>query len=181
MKDRLKQIRVTLRYNQQQMADELDCNVRAYRSYEYETRNLPIEVLKALNEKLNVNLNWLFTGKGPTFNPLQTEPFADCDCPEIFDNFKTLHKRYNKILAEKGMTDFDAAELTNIPLSRLHKIGLGKAEISMQEFLKLRSKINFDANWFLLDLSSDNTNNDTEQFSTEEVELIKKLYKKVTS
>ncbi len=180
MKDRLKQIRVTLRYNQQQMAEQLDCNVRAYRSYEYETRSLPAEVIKSLNEKLNVNLNWLFTGKGTTFNPTKVKPFSDCDCPEIFDNFKMLHKRYNKMIAEKGLSDFDASELTDIPLSRLHQIGLGKTDISMGELLKMRSKINFDANWFIFGLSSDIANTEN-QFSTEEVELIKKLYKKINS
>lgn len=67
LKERLKQIRLFFKFNQQQMADRLSIDVRKLRSYEYETKNYPVDFLILLVNVLNVNINWLLTGKGEMF------------------------------------------------------------------------------------------------------------------
>lgn len=67
MKDRLKQIRLTLGYNQQQIASLLGVELNTYKGYEYKTKNFPNDFLVLLINILNVNVNWLLTGKGSMF------------------------------------------------------------------------------------------------------------------
>ena len=67
MKDRLKKIRVTLGYNQQEMANKLGFELTTYRSFEYKSKNFPVEFLNSLINKFSVNINWLLTGKGSMF------------------------------------------------------------------------------------------------------------------
>lgn len=91
LKDRLKQIRLTLGYNQQEMAEKLSIEVRKLRSYEYETKNFPLDFLISLINVFDVNINWLLTGKG-----------------EMFQNFKVKEKdeftlRVEDILRQNGL------------------------------------------------------------------------------
>lgn len=67
MKDALRQIRNKLGYSQQEFADKLSIEVRKLRSYEYEAKNYPNNFLKALVDRLDVNLNWLIADKGEMF------------------------------------------------------------------------------------------------------------------
>ena len=67
MKERLKKLRSTLGYSQQAMADKLLIDVRKLRSYEYETKNFPVDFLLSLINVFNVNINWFLTGKGEMF------------------------------------------------------------------------------------------------------------------
>ncbi len=67
MKERLKQIRLKLGYNQQEMANILGIELNTYRGYEYKTKNFPDILLKALLTKLQVNINWLLSGFGEMF------------------------------------------------------------------------------------------------------------------
>ncbi len=49
------------------MAEKLGIDVRRLRSYEYQTKNYPNELLESLVNNLNVNLNYLITGHGEMF------------------------------------------------------------------------------------------------------------------
>lgn len=181
MTNRLKEIRLTLGYNQQKMADILCCNIRTYRSYEYDERNTPDEIVILLNSELNINLNWYFTGQGSMFIAQETNQFEECDDNSILENFKSFYERYTKMLADLNTTDYKVSRRTGISESRLEKIGLGDAVISMEEFIKLRSKYMFDANWLLFNKEfCHNNSNADDELSSDEIAALKKLAKKFT-
>ncbi len=67
LRERLKQIRITLGYNQKEIAEKLGYELTTYRSFEYKSKNLPVEFLSALICTFSVNINWLLTGNGDMF------------------------------------------------------------------------------------------------------------------
>lgn len=181
MTNRLKEIRLTLGYNQQKMADKLCCNIRTYRSYEYEERSTPDEITILLNSELNINLNWYFTGQGAMFITPVTEQFEECDDNAILENFKNFYDRYTKMLADLNTTDYEVSKRTGISESRLEKIGLGDAAITMEEFIKLRSKYAFDANMLLFNKGfCKDSSTSADELSSDEIAALKKLAKKFT-
>ncbi len=179
MINRLKEIRLTLGYNQQYMADKLECNLRTYRSYEYEDRNTPDEIARLLNSELNVNLNWYFTGVGPMFINSVKKTDDICEDPTIIKKFRLFYKRYTKLLAEYNLTDYEVSRLTGINETRLEKIGLGIADITMEEFIKLRSQLPFDSNQLLFDEKFENSTEPEAGLSAEELAVLKKLAQKI--
>ncbi|MDO5437268.1 MAG: helix-turn-helix transcriptional regulator [bacterium] len=92
MKDRLKQIRLTLGYNQQQFAEKLGVELNTYKGYEYKTKNFPSELLIALANILDVNLNWLLTGKGSMFS-----------APDFMEIKKEIIKEVSEIFKKRGI------------------------------------------------------------------------------
>lgn len=181
MTNRLKEIRLTLGYNQQKMADELDININTYRGYEYNKRDLPEDFVLKLSDILNVNIHYLYTGEGSMFIVPETNQFEECDDNSILENFKSFHERYTKMLADLNITDYKVSKRTGISESRLEKIGLGDAVISMEEFIKLRSKYVFDADWLLFNKEfCHNNSNADDELSSDEIAALKKLAKKFT-
>lgn len=181
MKENLKKIRLTLGYNQQKMADELDIPLRTYMGYEYKAKVYPTDFLSKLVNILNVNLHYLYTGQGTMFITPGTEQFEECDDNAILENFKNFHKRYTKMLADLNTTDYEVSKRTGISESRLEKIGLGDAAITMEEFIKLRSKYAFDANMLLFNKGfCKDSSTSADELSSDEIAALKKLAKKFT-
>ena len=181
MKENLKKIRLTLGYNQQKMADELDIPLRTYMGYEYKAKIYPTDFLLKLSDILNVNLHYLYTGEGSMFITPGINQFEECDDNRVLENFKDFHMRYTKMIADLNTTDYKVSKRTGISESRLEKIGLGDTVITMEEFIKLRSKYVFDANMLLFNkgFCQDNSEPDNE-LSSDEIAALKKLAKKFT-
>jgi len=181
VKENLKKIRLTLGYNQQKMADELNIPLRTYMGYEYKAKIYPTDFLLKLSDILNVNIHYLYTGEGSMFIVPETNQFEECDDNSVLEDFKNFHTRYTKMLADSNTTDYKVSKRTGISESRLEKIGLGDAVITMEEFIKLRSKYVFDANMLLFNkgFCQDNPEPDNE-LSSDEIAALKKLAKKFT-
>jgi len=101
--ERLKLIRQNLKLTQKEMADLLGVTLNAYQRYEMGARSLSLEKLKILMEKLNVNLNWLLTGKGePFIRPEEynnlTRPAFDKTTLELVNLIKELPMEEQKLL-----------------------------------------------------------------------------------
>lgn len=180
MANYIKTIRLTLGYNQSEMAEKLGVNINTYRGYEYNKRDLPEDFLLKLTNILNVNLHFLYTGQGAMFINTDTTVFEKCEDEEISKNFKYLHVRYTKMLADSNTTDYEVSKRTGISESRLEKIGLGDASITMDELIKLRSKYVFDANELLFNKTvNTNTSEKDTEFTSEELAALKKLAQKI--
>lgn len=177
LKDTLKQIRLTLGYNQQQMADKLSIDVRKLRSYEYETKNYPINFLQALIDVFNVNVNWLLTGEGEIFisqceNTLQKHANDD-----ILKNLDTFYKRFNKLQKENELNDYQMSKQTGIAESRIEKLGLGKVLPNLDELNALKAHFDVSVDWLLYgDTPNSKCNNN--ELSTEEINILKKIVQK---
>lgn len=77
---------------QSDFALKLGISPRAYVNYERGERKPPYEVLIQLYETLDVNLNWLITGKGEMFNK---QPSASND--ELEQKVVEVMKKYGVI------------------------------------------------------------------------------------
>ena len=67
MKERIKQIRLKLGIQQGEFAEKLNVVQQQLSKYERGENKPSAEFLTVLNEKVNVNINWLLTGKGEMF------------------------------------------------------------------------------------------------------------------
>ena len=70
---RLKQIRKSLRYKADEMAEQLGIKTRTYGSYERNENMPPIEFATLICNKFNVNGNWFLTGMGEMFINSETK------------------------------------------------------------------------------------------------------------
>lgn len=73
MNERFKQLRKTLKLNQNNMATMLFVSQQTISNYESGRLSLPNEILDKLRKELKVNLNWLVSGDGEVF----TETWED--------------------------------------------------------------------------------------------------------
>lgn len=90
--NRLKEIRKSLRYTQEEMATHLEIPYRTYTSYERGENKPSYSMLNDLCKKENVNLNWFVTGEGNMFNTPQFEQVQD-----------ELALKVRSILREEGL------------------------------------------------------------------------------
>lgn len=65
---KLKEIRKSLSYTQDEMSVALAIPVRTYSSYERDENNPPYSILEILCSKYSVNLNWFIANIGDVFN-----------------------------------------------------------------------------------------------------------------
>lgn len=177
LKDNLKQIRLTLGYNQQQMADNLAIPIRTYMGYEYKAKVYPIDFLLKLVNILSVNLHYLYTGEGEMFisncgNTLKKQVNED-----IVKNLDTFYKRFNKIQKENDLNDYQISKQTGISESRIEKLGLGKVLPTLDELNALKSQFDISIDWLLYgDTPNSKCNNN--ELSAEEISILKKLVQK---
>lgn len=65
--ERFKQIRKTLGFSQTEFAEQLNKKLRIIQYYETNNYNITLDVLLLLQEKFNVNTDWLINGNGSMF------------------------------------------------------------------------------------------------------------------
>ena len=179
--NRLKELKKALKLTTEQLSKDLNMPARTLGSYERNESKIPLELLTKLCKEYAINPLWFSMGQGDMFITPETSQFEECDDNGVLKNFKNLHERFTQMLADLNTTDYKVSKRTGISESRLEKIGLGDAVFTMEEFLKLRSKYVFDANWLLFnkEFNSNNSNADDE-LSADEIAALKKLAKKFT-
>ena len=178
LKDRLKKIRTTLGYNQQDFASMLDIEVNTYRGYEYKTKNFPNSFLLRLMEVFNVSLDYLFSGQGSMFVENNKNSLS-LNCMEV--STKDFGKRYTKILAENNITDVEFSKITGISCGRLMKLGIGKLEPTIDDLNKIKSNIDVDIDWLLYGDTSTKSNAKSTQIndlSASELRVLKDIVKR---
>lgn len=76
VKDRFKSVRKSLNFTQKEFADKLNKDVTTIQYYEYGKLNITDGILLNLQEKFNVNIDWMRTGEGSMFLPEKKESTA---------------------------------------------------------------------------------------------------------
>lgn len=82
MKERIKQVRLELGMSQGDFANEINVVQQQLSKYERGENKPSADFLVKLIEKVNVNVNWLLTGKGTMFNVISAN-FNRADAVEI--------------------------------------------------------------------------------------------------
>lgn len=179
MKVRLKQIRLTLGYNQQEMAERLDIPTRTYMSYEYVSKGYPNSFIERLIYLFHVNINWLFTGEGEMFVSQTENTLEERDNKALLKNTETFHKRFNKLQAENKLNDYEMSKLLDISESRIEKLGIGKAEPTFEELCKIKAHFDVSIDWLLFgDAPYKSAQSEELTLSADEIAQLKLLAKK---
>jgi transcriptional regulator with XRE-family HTH domain len=90
--ENLKKVRIELGLSVAKFADKLEMSANTLTNYEQNRREPSLNLFVQLNKKLNVNLNWLVSGKGEMFN-----------APEYEDVKAEILKEVEKMLKERGL------------------------------------------------------------------------------
>lgn len=179
MKENLKKIRLTLGYNQQEMADKLNMPVRTYMGYEYKTKNLPDDFILKLVNILNVNLHYLYTGQGDMFISTCENTLTKRNNDDIVKNLDTFYKRFNQLQKENDLNDFLLSNLTGITEARIEKLGIGKVTPTFEELNALKSHFDVSIDWLLYgDSPCRNAQNSDNSLSADEITILKKMAQK---
>ncbi len=65
--ERFKQIRKTLGFSQTEFAEQLNKKLRMIQYYEANDSSITLDIILLLQEKFNVNTDWLINGEGSMF------------------------------------------------------------------------------------------------------------------
>ena len=149
MNKALKDVRLALGYSQQEMADCLNCNLRTYRGYEYETRGLPNEILSILNTKLNVNINWLITGLGAMFVNTNINTLFRCDNSFIDNKILSVGSSFNQIQKVNNLKDVEMEKILVIFEDDYIDIKNGQREPNFRILNNIKRAFNISIDWLL--------------------------------
>lgn len=149
MNTRLKQIRNFLKLNQQEMADNFNVQLVTYRNYEQGKRGLPLELIEKLNEKLNININWLFTGTGEIFINTSCNTLIKTDNSKKNEQLEFFYKRFNELLLKNKLDDTKIAKIIDTTESRIEKLTTGTAMPTFEELQGIKSNFDVSIDWLL--------------------------------
>lgn len=145
----LKNIRLTLGYNQQEIADKLNLNINTYRSYEYQKRDLSNELILKLVDIFNINVHYLYTGQGDMFISTCLNTCNKQDNNKIVKNLDSFYKRFNQLQKENDLNDYQFSKETGIPEARIEKLGIGKVLPTLEELNALKTHFDVSIDWLL--------------------------------
>ena len=74
--ERFKQIRKTLGFSQTEFAEQLNKKLRMIQYYETNNYNITLDVILLLQEKFNINTDWLINGNGSMFIDNKFDEFS---------------------------------------------------------------------------------------------------------
>jgi len=107
--DRLKHLRKTLNYRQGEFAQMLDIKQGSYSDIERGRNGVSPNVQRILEEKFNVNLEWLRTGMGPMYM---------AHTPRVADRLKDVANHYRISVAEM-VSRLDVDQITQHKLTNM--------------------------------------------------------------
>jgi len=174
LKERLKQIRAALGFNQQEMAVKLGFELTTYRSFEYKSKNLPIEFLCALIYTFSININWLLTGNGSMFinkeiNSLKIK--CDKSAPQLARFFNS---RFKILLNENKLSNTQFSKLTGISENRTAELILNPAPPEINELISLKANFDVSADWLLFGSACSKTPS-YNSLTEAEINILKKI------
>lgn len=149
MEKPLKNLRIALNISQQEMAENLGCNIRTYRGYEYETRGLSPEILLLLNKKFNVNINWLITGTGNMFINSKENTLEKQNDTLVNKKISTLGLRLSEIQEKNNYQNKDMAELLGIYEYEYIGLKQGKKTPTLEILNNLKKYFKISVDWLL--------------------------------
>ena len=162
-------------------AAEIDVPAMTLTSYERGERTPSAKFFVQLHKK-GINLNWLVSGVGNMF--VNDNSLLKQDNSNIIKNLDSFYKRFNYLQQKNGLNDFQMSKITDISESRIEKLGIGKAQPTLEELNKIKSVFDVSIDWLLYDEFSNNsesTQNDETNLSANEIKILKKLVQKASS
>jgi len=177
----IKSVRQYFNLSIARFAAEIDVPAMTLTSYERGERTPSAKFFVQLHKK-GINLNWLVSGVGNMF--VNDNSLLKQDNSNIIKNLDSFYKRFNYLQQKNGLNDFQMSKITDISESRIEKLGIGKAQPTLEELNKIKSVFDVSIDWLLYDEFSNNsesTQNDETNLSANEIKILKKLVQKANS
>ena len=149
MKERLKTIRLTLGYSQQEMADKLNIPVRVYRNYEYVSKGYPVELIENLIDLFNINANYLFKGSGSMF--IQHDSASDGEQISLPKNkiISDIGCRLSEIQEKNNISDKIMAKKLGIYEYEYIDLKQGQKELTFKIINRIKTTLKISIDWLL--------------------------------
>lgn len=180
MKENLKNIRTTLGYSQQEMADKLNIPIRTYRSYEYDSKGYPSSFIENLIYIFNVNINFLYTGRGEMFVSECFNTRHKQNNDKIAENITTFYRRFNMLQKENDLNDYQFSKEIGISENRIEKLGIGKTSPTIDELVAIKAHFDVSIDWLLFgDTPCQQSQDNNTTLSLEEINVLKKMAQKL--
>lgn len=106
-------------------------------------RRIKVDFLRSLSKKLNINLNWLITGRGEIYND------AEDRNTRIDTNAKIVGSVLGDYMHDLRLTSEQLAEAFNCSAEHVDKIIQGRRQLSLDELEILIKNYRIDANTLL--------------------------------
>lgn len=119
---RLKEFRESLDLGQEKFVEKLGLKIKqqVYSNYETGVSNIPNELLIAIAEVFNGNINWIMTGMGDKYNASVALSLNEKTCIEQKDNVVWIERVNAKVSAGSGIENFGFESVEIVPfLKRL--------------------------------------------------------------
>lgn len=171
---RLKNIRTALNLSGEEFGKKIGVSRQYVSNLEADRNVLNNEKLVLLSDDLNVNLNYLFTGKGEMFINECENSHALIENPDCISRFNKWGDRLCNLLTENEITPKTFAKLTGINFGRMQAFILDSAEPTMAELNSIKSNVDISLDELLYGEKVVTQNN---AFSPDEIAKLKKLLK----
>lgn len=146
----LAEIRKKLGYKVVDFVEKFGMQYRTYQTYERGERKPPLEFFEQLNEIFNVNLNYIFTGKGEMFlKDENTNTFDRQNDETVYEKSTQFGKRLFEIQSKHNFLDREMATLLKISEKDYLKLKLGKIEPTFDVLLELKRNFKVDIDWLM--------------------------------
>lgn len=175
----LKKLRATYGLSVNDIAEKFGVKPRTWGAYERCEISPSIDFALLLNEKLDVNVNWLLTGNGEMFINTCENTHIKVKNNEALNCFESWGKRLSQLLSENKLTPHEFSKITGIQESRIEAFVVDSAAPRLEEINKVKSNFNVLIDWLLYGESAEkNTQADNGvSLSADEILKLKKLLK----
>ena len=111
MNNRIKELRIALNLTQEELASAIGLSKSGISALEYGTRKVNDKHIRMLNMTYNVNPEWLRTGKGNMFLPVDNSPLAAIQKQyNLSDKTSTIIQNFLNLPKSDQETFIDVAE-----------------------------------------------------------------------
>lgn len=150
LSDRIKKTRNLLGFSQEEFADNLGVPYQTISKYERGKTKPASDILAKINNRFDINLNWLLTGKGDMLiKETNTLKLRDCDFPIEEKMTDWGSKRLRKIPAENKMISEDFAKKINVKMKRLFGLCMDNSNPTLEELFNIKRKVDVSIDWLL--------------------------------
>lgn len=149
LSENIRKLRKYLNLTVEEFAQKLDIPPRTLGGYERRERTPSIELAVLLNEKFNVNINWLISSKGDMF--IKTNTLHLLESEDKIKALKNWGRRLQKIQTVNKMTDEEFSKLLDISQSRLCDLCLHSKPPRYEELCKIKEHFDISVDWLLFD------------------------------
>lgn len=153
LSENIKKARILMGMSQQDMANKLGCPYQTISKYERGEIKPTSDALTKIGEKLNLNINWLLSGKGETFlTPSVTFKNQDSLIIKTQNekiSYKGMGERLALIQNSNNLCKNAMSKILGLSTERLKNLYSETTLPTIKELQKIKENFNISTDWLL--------------------------------